>query len=218
HNGPVAAGPSLLRRTIEEAGLAAPLHLAKFAPAEAQAAALADDIAYMSHDLDDGLRAGLLRLEDLRQVPLAGPFMNEVPGTADRQRVTYEVNRRLITAMIEDAVAESRTRLAALARPSLTEVREAKANVIALSAARRAEVEGLREYLMTHLYRHPQITAVMAAAERIVADLFHRYQHEPGEMPQSWRAAGEGEGRRGRRAAVAPFVARRSGGLALTQA
>ena len=103
------------------------LHLSQFAPAEAQAAAIADDIAYTNHDLDDGLRAGLLRLDDLRDVPLAGPFVRRgaAGGAIDTQRVIYEVNRRMITAMIDDVVRESRVRLAALAEPSLAGIRAA---------------------------------------------------------------------------------------------
>jgi len=207
HNGPLPEGPSLLRRTIEEAGLAERLALTKFAPAEAQVAALADDIAYISHDLDDGLRAGLLRLEDLGQVPLVGAFLAEVSGGGEAQRAIYEINRRIIAALIEDTVSQSRTRLAALPVASLAEVRDATSGVIALSASRRSELEGLRQYLTTHLYRHPQITAVMRSAERIVDELFQRYLREPREMPLGWRLAGEREEAPRRAHLVADFVA-----------
>src|SRR5262249_47477526 len=81
HTGPWPASPAAtpLRRAIAESGVTDELHLSEFAPAEAQVAAIADDIAYDSHDLDDGLRAGLLRIEDLPAVPLAGRFLAEVP-------------------------------------------------------------------------------------------------------------------------------------------
>ena len=113
HNGPLSGGETegeaLLRKAIDEVGLAGHMHLEQFAPAEAQAAAIADDIAYNSHDLDDGLRAGLLSLGDLTDVPLAGQFVREAPlAGVDTQRVIYEVNRRIITAMIDDVVRESR--------------------------------------------------------------------------------------------------------------
>src|SRR5215831_17684220 len=115
HNGPLT-GPdgqvAVLRREIGAAGLVQRLYLDAFAPAEAQVAALADDIAYNAHDLDDGLRAGLIRLEDLASVPLAGGFVAALPRAGlDKQRAIYEVNRRIIAAMIEDAVRESRGRL-----------------------------------------------------------------------------------------------------------
>jgi len=211
HNGPLAAGDAgaaILRNAVEEAGLAARLHLSLFAPAEAQAAAIADAIAYNSHDLDDGLRAGLLRLEDLRDVPLAGPFVAEVSrAAADTQRVIYEVNRRIITAMIDDVVRESRLRLAALPEPSLGGVRAAAQGVIALSPARRAEVEGLQDYLFANLYRHPRVTAIMVAAASIVADLFRRYMAEPAEMTGPWGAAGARDHEAARAQVVADFVA-----------
>jgi dGTPase len=211
HNGPLtggSAGEAMLRTAIEEAGVTSRLHLPKFAPAEAQAAAIADAVAYNSHDLDDGLRAGLLRLDDLHDVPLVGPFVAEVSrGAADTQRVIYEVNRRIIAAMIDDVVRESRSRLAALAQPSLAGVRNAGQSVIALSLERAAQVEGLQDYLFARVYRHPRVIAIMTAAESIVRDLFQRYTAEPAEMPGSWRAAGERDAPAQRAAVVADFVA-----------
>ena len=211
HNGPVtddgAAG--LLRKAIGDAGLAGRLHLSEFAPAEAQAAAIADDIAYNSHDLDDGLRAGLIDLDALVDVPLAGEFVRQAPRAGiDKRRVIYEVNRRIITAMIDDVVRESRARLSALSEQSLAGVRAAGRPVIAASQERRAEIEGLQHYLLANVYRHPRVMGVVAGAESIVRDLFGRYMAAPNEMPPSWRAAAEQSGGDGVRAGVvADFVA-----------
>ena len=104
--------------------------------------------------------------------------------------------------MIDDVVRESAARLAALADQSLAGVRAASEPVIALSPQRRAEIEGLQDYLFANVYRHPRVMAVMAGAEAIVRDLFERYMAEPGEMPEAWRAAAE---RRRRRAAAPPW-------------
>src|SRR5437868_7244621 len=138
HNGPITGQgrhETVLRQEIEAAGLTDQLYLDAFAPAEAQAAAIADDIAYNSHDLDDGLRAGLIRLDDLVDVPLAGGFVAELRRAGlETERAIYEVNRRMISAMIADAVCESRERLAGLADQSLAGVRAASAPVIAHSA------------------------------------------------------------------------------------
>jgi dGTPase len=211
HNGPLTGQgrhETVLRREIVAAGLSDQLHLDAFAPAEAQAAAIADDIAYNSHDLDDGLRAGLIRLEDLADVPLAGGFAAELPRAGlETQRAIYEVNRRMISAMIEDAVRESRVRLVALADQSLTGVRAASAPVIAHSAQRRAEAQGLKDYLFANVYRHERVMAVMAAAEAIVRDLFERYMRNAGELPGPWREAAESNGEASRAAVVADFVA-----------
>jgi dGTPase len=198
----------VLRQLIEAAGLTDQLHLALFAPAEAQVAALADDIAYNAHDLDDGLRAGLIRLDDLVDIPLAGGFVAELSRDGlETQRAIYEVNRRMITAMIEDAVRESSMRLAGLAEQSLAGVRAAAAPVIAHSPQRSAEAQGLKDYLFAHVYRHERVMAVMAAAETVVRDLFERYARDAGAMPGPWRAAAEREGEAGRAAVVADFVA-----------
>jgi dGTPase len=211
HNGPLEGrdrSEGVLRQAIAEAGLTGRLHLAKYAPAEAQAAAIADDIAYNSHDLDDGLRAGLLSLDDLAEVPLAGSFVRQVPRQGlETQRVIYEINRRIIAAMIEDVVRSSRARLAAVACQSLADVRGAAEPVIALSLERRAEAEGLQDYLFANLYRHPRVTAVMAAAETIVRQLFERYLREPALMPEPWGAATQGQSKAARAGVVADFVA-----------
>jgi dGTPase len=213
HNGPLpqaeAGRQAILRRAIENAGLAGRLYLDEQAPAEAQAAAIADDIAYNSHDLDDGLRAGLLALDGLRDVPLAGRFVQEAarPGV-DRGRAINELKRSIITVLIDDVVRESRRRLAGLGAQSLAGVRAAGRPVIAASDERRGEVEGLQRYLVANVYRHPRVMRVVTGAQSIVRDLFERYLADAGEMPPSWQAAAEAGGDRAARAAVVvDFVA-----------
>jgi dGTPase len=214
HNGPLtgrqgAGGQGLLLKAVAEAGLARHLHADQHAPAEAQAAAIADDIAYTSHDLDDGLRAGLIDLESLAGVPLAGRFVREaMKGPVDRGRVIYEVKRRIITTLLNGVVEESRRRLAALAEPSLDAVRAAGRPVIAASDAQRAEIEALPRYLLANVYRHPRVMRVVAGAESVVRDLFGRYLADPAAMPPSWRTAAErGPDEAGRAAVVVDFVA-----------
>ncbi|KAB2911116.1 MAG: deoxyguanosinetriphosphate triphosphohydrolase [Hyphomicrobiaceae bacterium] len=211
HNGPLTSNDDahrILRAAIAEAGLTSALHLSLYAPAEAQAAAIADDIAYNSHDLDDGLRAGLVQLDELREVPFAGRFVAEAPRSGtDTSRVIYEVNRRMITVMIDEAVRESRLRLSALDDASLHGVRHAGRPVIALPLELSAEIEGLKGYLFAHVYRHPRVMRIMQDAEGVVGDLFARYMREPAEMPGIWRAAGERDEEAVRAAVVADFVA-----------
>jgi dGTPase len=109
--------------------------------------------------------------------------------------------------MIDDVVGESRGRLARLPRQSLEGVRAALEPVIAHSAQRHAEAEGLQDYLFANVYRHARVMAVMTAAEAVVRDLFERYMREPGEMPAAWRAEAERDGEAARAAVVADFVA-----------
>jgi dGTPase len=213
HNGPLSGanvrGEALMRAAVARLGLTERLHLGQFAPAEAQAAAVADDIAYSSHDLDDGLRAGLIRLDQLVAVPLAGEFARAAAGRGvDRQRVIYEVNRRIITVLIDDVVRESRERLQALGEASLQGVRAAGRPVIAASEETGARIDGLKAYLLANVYRHPRVMRIVGDAETIVRDLFAHYMREPAEMPPSWHAAAEtGRGEEERAAVVGDFVA-----------
>src|SRR5262249_7223810 len=141
-------------------------------------------------------------------VPLAGRFLRDVPRDGiETQRAINEIIRRIITAMIDDIVRSSRARLAALPRQSLEGVRDAREPVIALSAERREEVDGLQDYLFASVYRQPRVTAVMAAAETIVRQLFQRYLREPTLMPEPWDAAAEAASEAARAAVVADFVA-----------
>jgi dGTPase len=191
HNGPVsgphardAEGDVVLRAAIAEAGLADRLDLDHFASAEAQAAAVADDIAWTNHDIDDGLRAGLLAITDLTHAPLAGGFVRDVlvTGTEER-RAIYEVNRRMITAMIAGCVEEARVRLAALPAASIDRVRHAGRSCVAFPAAMARDLDDLKTFLFARVYRHPRISRVMDNAETIVTELFARYRDDPTALP-----------------------------------
>jgi dGTPase len=192
HNGPLQpAGTSpghhdVLRAVIEQTGLTDTLQLDLYASAEAQVASIADDIAYNNHDIDDGLRAGLIDIAELADVPFVGGFVRALGGTAsdmDRGRMIYEVNRRMITAMIEDVVSESRTRLAQVGARSLEDVRHAGETVVGFSDERRAELAGLRAFLFRTVYRHQRVMQEMGNAERIVRDLFARYMVDASALP-----------------------------------
>ena len=186
HNGPVLAEHEpILAAAVEAAGLASHLDLSRQASAEAQAAALADDIAYNNHDIDDGLRAGLIAIEDLVDVPLAGPFVRDVlarPGGMENRRRIYEVNRRMITAMIDDAATTSRRHLGRVASAA-DAVMAAPGPVVAFSSAMSADLLGLRGYLFKAVYRHERVMRVMRAAEAAVIDLFGRYRADPAALP-----------------------------------
>ena len=186
HNGPLT-GPYAPRQGGTEREVPEPildycakqdLELATFASVEAQAAALADDIAYNNHDIDDGYRAGLFTFAELAEVPIAARALAAVrqahPGL-DGTRLLYEAIRRLISAMIEDAVAESERRLGALQPRSAADVRHAPRAVVAFSEEMRRDLDCLRAFLSARVYRHERIVRIMSDAERVVRDLFQRY-------------------------------------------
>ncbi|MGU3539244.1 deoxyguanosinetriphosphate triphosphohydrolase [Methylobacterium sp. A54F] len=219
HNGPLLAADGRPTPRYRAAGIPAaileydalnPLDLARFAGPEAQAAALADDIAYDSHDLDDGLRAGLFDLADLAEVPFLAGLLAEIealhPGLETSRRI-HELARRVITRFVEDVIAEAGRRLAHLAPGDVGAIRAADAPVIAFSEPiARADAE-IKRFLYARMYRHPGVMAVRAHANAIVADLFGAFRADPAAMPEEWRAglAGAPEDRVARR--IADYIA-----------
>jgi dGTPase len=186
------------------------LDLWSFSSAEAQVAALADDIAYNAHDIDDGLRAELFALDDLGEVPLAARLIAEIRRMhpkLDTGRTVHELVRRVITSLIEDVIVESAARLSALAPGSVADVRNANGPVGAFSAAMAEGDRAIKGFLNPRMYRHPRVMGIMTDAEGVVCDLFNRYAASPDEMPAEWagRAAAGDEPARLR--AIADFIA-----------
>jgi dGTPase len=211
HNGPIVGDEhEPVRKVIANLEAWQSLEPERWASGEAQAAALADDIAYVSHDIDDGLRAGLLTLDDLRGVPLAGDIVAALPSDAppgERGRVTYEVTRRMITRLIQDVIQESRVRLAVLDPGSPADIRGAGQATVSFSSQTTADIRDLKAFLMQRVYRSQRVMHVMDEAQAIVAALFGRYLAEPDVLPEAWRAAQQGLSERARARVIADFVA-----------
>lgn len=211
HNGPIdRAEVSAVRKVAGLLPDAMQLSLGDYASAEAQVAALADDIAYVSHDTDDGLRAGLIDFDAISGTPLAGPIAQRLlaeGGELDVSRAIYELTRAMITVMISDCVQESRRRLAQLGPQSPDDIREAGGAVIAFSDGVAGDISGLKAFLFERVYRHERVMRVMRRAESIVAELFQRFLGDPALLPDAWQVAVSQ--RQGRRLArlVADFVA-----------
>ncbi len=152
---------------------------------EAQLANLADEIAYNNHDIDDGLRSGLLTLRQLADVPLfsrhAKSVEHEYPNLPER-RLTHETVRRMINTLVTDLHAETSRRIADAAVASLDDVRGAP-TLVGFSPELRAEADDLKRFLHQHLYRHYQVMRMTAKARRIVADLFRAFLDEPRLLP-----------------------------------
>jgi dGTPase len=190
HNGPLLGAGSQIPQTILDFDHIFPLELSSHASLEAQAAAIADDIAYDAHDIDDGLRAGLLELDQLMDAPLIGSFLREVraehPGL-DRTRQIGEVVRRQITVMVEDVVAASMFAIEALSAGSPDQIRQAGRTLINFSPEMRRDEAALKEWLYASLYRHHSIMEKMAQAESVIEALFDAYLGDPAQMSEDWR-------------------------------
>ena len=218
HNGPLvdAVGTPIGRYAargipfaIVDYAAAHDLGLANHAGPEAQAAAIADDIAYDTHDIDDGLRADLLTLDALREVDLTGRVLadidREFPGLPP-ERARHELVRRLITLMIEDVIDESLRRIDAIAPGSADDVRGAGGPVIGFSDPMETADNGIKTVLAREVYRHPLIRDVMDDAENVVMRLFERYRSDPDALPEAWRPPDDAtEDRRAR--LIADFLA-----------
>jgi dGTPase len=219
HNGPLMTRDG--KPTGRQAGQGVPAAILAYSAAhdlelwsqpstEAQCAALADDIAYDAHDIDDGLRADLFTLGDITGVPLVGDIVREIqaryPSLEPARRV-HEVGRRLITRMIEDVIAESERRLTALAPQSAADIRHASDAVVAFSPAMDAADKGIKGFLYPRMYRHARVMRVMDDAEAVIADLFAHFTKAPGDLPAEWSDgfAGLDDATRARR--IADYIA-----------
>jgi dGTPase len=219
HNGPLldAAGQPLARwrargvpETIAAYDKRQSLALSTFASLEAQAAAIADDIAYTAHDMDDGLRAGLFDLPAIREIAFIGQLLDEVdalyPGL-ERPRVIHELGRRVITRFIEDVMAESRRRIGEAGVRGIEDVRAAGRPLIGFSPSMEAADADIKRFLFANMYRHPDVRRVREKADLVVRRLFEAFSRDPIAMPEEWAVGVAGAGMRDRARLAADYIA-----------
>ena len=185
-----------------------PLDLSLHASLEAQAAAIADDIAYDAHDIDDGLRAGLFSLAEVRTaVPFVDALMREIDGLhpgLEEPRLIHELTRRVITQFIEDAIRESGRRIAESEVASPESVAAAGHTLVGHSVAIHAADRDIKAFLFARMYRHPDVRKVRDQADAILRRLFRAYMADPSSMPPEWAAKADGHARE---RAVADYIA-----------
>ncbi len=195
------------------------LELATFASLEAQAAAIADDIAYDGHDIDDGLRAGLFTVDDLKAVPIAGEIIAAIDRYyhgLDNNRRGAELVRELISRLIGAVISEAQRRLERARPSSVDEVRRHGEALIAFPAEMAQAEATIKAFLYERMYRHPKVVRVMGEAEQILFDLFARYDSHPGDLPPEWLPHGKsGETERARR--IGNFIAGMTDRFAMTE-
>ena len=154
---------------------------------EAQLANLADEIAYNAHDMDDGVRSGLLSLEQLEDVPLFSQYRRETLETypdLQGRRLLFETIRRMLSAQVYDVIDATRLALEKAAPAAVQAVRELPA-LVGFSSEMALQSTSLKRFLLQNLYRHPQVAHTTQAAQQVVRDLFEAYMADPAQMPQA---------------------------------
>lgn len=207
HNGPLVGQYSkkeALSPIIKNFNNVFDLHLDQFAGPEAQCAAIADDIAYNAHDIDDGLRAGLITIEQLRDVQLTARLISQVETAIDKaddeykisdfdkgdvayQRVAYEIVRRQITIMVEDVISESIRRLNDIDPQIVDDIYRADQAVISFSNEMRNEEKHLKKFLFDNLYYHEKVLVQRRKGELMVKALFNAYMNDFTLLPIDWQ-------------------------------
>jgi dGTPase len=203
HNGPIAS-PTW---AMAEANAEFDLELGSWPSLEAQVAAVADDIAYDNHDIDDGIRAGLLQLDELVEVPIVRRHWDDVqrrhPGVSPEKKLRALV-RDQIGTMVGDLIAETRHRVEEAGVQTCGDVRSAGKQLAGFSADLAEEERALKRFLYERLYNVPELVPVRMEAQRVVANLFAAYCDDPSLLPDNWQ---RGEGEVCRLRAIGDFIA-----------
>ena len=194
HNGPVD-GADAVRPAIAALDQAISLELRHFPSAEAQLANLADDIAYLSHDFDDALRAGLFGIDMLVDLPQVGPILQGITArhrNLSVQRLTHEMVRRLISVFVEDLLKQTASNLHDLNAASVDDIRQAGRPMAAFSPQMAQDLETIRSFLFTNMWRHYKVNRMTSKAKRVVTELFDLFMSETNTLPHEWQCRDAG--------------------------
>ncbi len=213
HNGPLVTPDTAIEQlpaAFRDFDHLEELQLHTFAGPEAQVAALADDIAYNNHDIDDGIAAGLFTIEDMLDLPIVGDAFRSVRiefPELDTQRTVYETVRRLIGLWITDLTTETGRRIKTHAPKRVEDVRELDVPLVAFSEELEEKQRALRAFLSQRMYNHYKVNRMRAQARRMLKDLFEQFLADPGTLPQPWRLQAEQASKTARARLICDYIA-----------
>jgi dGTPase len=193
HNGPLMpekAGEAL-PKTLQEFNIQFDLDLGHFASAESQVAAVADDVAYNTHDIDDGYRAGFFAFDELKNLPLFGPIIEDIrrrSPDAPKDRIIHAAVRQVIGTMVTDLIDTSKATISRLGPKSVSDVRRAKEPMISFSFAMQQNIRTIHDFLTKRMYSHSKVNRIHAKSERIVTEMFTFLMERPDCLPNEWYA------------------------------
>lgn len=217
HNGPVIGN---IPQTFIDFNEVWDLELGSHASLEAQCAAVADDIAYNAHDLDDGLRAKLFSLDNLTDVPLAGEALNALrakyPELEDH-RIRHEIVRRQITAMVEDVITNAKANLSEVSPAHVSEVRGCGKTIVCFSENMQIKEKGIKAFLFDEMYRSPDVMKMRDGAETIIRNLFDVYLNEKADMPNGLQRLSMKNKSNDRPRIIADFIAGMTDSYAISE-
>jgi len=193
HNGPLLPEKpgEILPPSIADFNVQLDLDLGHYPGPEAQIASLADDIAYNTHDIDDGYRAGFFSFDDIKDLPLFGPILEDIRRhhpNAPKDRIVHAVVRQVIGTMVTDLIDTTKATLSRLNPQSAHDVRRAKESTVSFSFAMQQNIRILRDFLRKRMYSHSKVNRVCAKSERIVQELFLFLMERPDCLPNEWYA------------------------------
>ncbi len=200
-----------LPKAIEEYSELHNLELDKFPSAEAQIAANADDIAYNNHDIDDGLRANLFSLDDVKKLPMVGNIFREFENeytNLERHRLVHEANRRMINRMIVDLTRQTYKNIKEFNIKTIADIRNLDRALVTFSPGMTENIKAIKQFLFENMYNHYKVCRMTSKAKRVITDLFNALYNEPQCLPTEWRRKAEEASKKSDKAeVVVDFIA-----------
>ena len=191
HNGPIRGKPTPLLLNLKDL---MKLNFGAFGTGEAQLAAIADDIAYNAHDIDDGLRAQIFTIADLDKLSLVSPLISEIQsdfGSIEESRLISELVRKIVNTLVADILTETMRRLQKIRPIDSADIMNAKQPIVSFSEELTPKIQELRKFLFAKMYRHYKVNRMASKAKRVISELFNLFMEDPTVLPDEWQYSGK---------------------------